>query len=116
MFYAEYVDMNNSGYEQQENRFDCRLLWTLRDRWNVKFWEDRWVNGKVLKEIFPRLFTISQCIDSEVYDVANWGQSWSGRCTSCDEKIWGQDHFDIQFDKRTVWERILTPHSRKMRR
>jgi len=30
--------------------------------------------------------------------------------------VGGQGRFDIQFDKRTVWERILTPHSRKMRR
>ena len=68
--------------EQQGNWFDIRLLWSLGVGRNVKFWEDRWVDCKVLKEYFPRLFTIAQSKDSEVFDVVDWGQSWSGRCTS----------------------------------
>jgi len=61
--------------EQQGDWFDSRLLWSLRDRRNVKFWEDRWIECKVLKEEFHRLFTISQCKDSEVFNVVDSGQS-----------------------------------------
>jgi len=68
--------------KQQGNWFDSRLLWSLKDGRNVKFWKDRWVDCKVLKEEFSRLFTISQYKDNEVFDVVDWGQSWSGRCSS----------------------------------
>jgi len=51
------------------NWFDCRCHWSLGDGRSVNFWEDRWVVGQVLKEKFPRLFSISQCLDSKVGDL-----------------------------------------------
>jgi len=86
------------GNEQQGKWFDSRLLWSLGDGRNVKFWKDRWVDCKVLKEEFPRLFTISQCKDSEVFDVVDWGQSWSGRCSSWNLS-WRSERFE--------WEKHL---------
>jgi len=74
------------------------MLWSLRDGRNAKFWEDRWVVCKVLKEEFPRLFTVSQCKDSEVFDVVDWGQSWSERCTSW-KLSWRREWFE--------WEKQL---------
>jgi len=74
------------------------LLWSLGDGRNVKFWEDRWVDCKVLKEEFPRLFTISQCKDSEVFDVVDWGQSWSRKCSSWNLS-WRRERFE--------WEKHL---------
>jgi len=47
------------GNEQQGNWFDGQMQWTLEDGRIIKFWEDRWVDGKVLKEEYPRLFSIS---------------------------------------------------------
>jgi len=52
------------GKGAQDNWFDCRLQWRVGDGRSVKFWGDRWVEGQVLKETFPRLFLISQCKDS----------------------------------------------------
>jgi len=68
------------GKGAQDNWFDCRLHWRVGDGRNVRIWEDRWVEGQVLKETFPRLFLISQCKDSLVGDLADLGHVRSGRC------------------------------------
>jgi len=71
-----------SGREIQGNWFDYRTHWLLANGRSVKFWEDRWVDGQVLKEKFPRLFTISQCKDNTVGDLVDPGQIRSGGCHS----------------------------------
>lgn len=70
------------GKRPQGNWFDCQKQWTLGDGKSVKFWKGSWADGKVLKEAFPRLFSISQCKENDVCDLVDWGQSWSGKCTS----------------------------------
>ena len=54
----------------------------LVDGRGVKFCEDRWVDDQVLKEKFPRLFTISQRKDSAVGELVDPGQIRSGGCHS----------------------------------
>ena len=56
------------------------VRYVVGDGRSVKIWEDRWVEGQVLKETFPRLFLISQCKDSLVGDLADLGHVRSGRC------------------------------------
>ena len=47
----------------------------------------------MLKEEFPMLFSILQNKDSEVYDLVDWGHSWSGRCTSWNLS-WRRERFE----------------------
>jgi len=61
------------GKGAQDNWFDCRSQWRVGDGQSVKFWDDRWVEGQVLKETFPRLFIISEFKDSLVGDLADLG-------------------------------------------
>jgi len=37
---------------------DC-FKWKVGDRNSIKFWEDRWVGNIILKNKFPRLFSLS---------------------------------------------------------
>jgi len=62
-----------SGKGIQGNWFKGRSRWGLEDRSHVKFWEDRWADEKVLQELFPRLYSISQCNDSMVGELADRG-------------------------------------------
>jgi len=87
-----------SGRETQGNWFDCRTQWLLADGRSVKFWEDRWVDGQVLKEKFPRLFTISQCKDSTMRELVVPGQIRSGGCQSWNLG-WRRERFE--------WEKHL---------
>jgi len=41
------------------NWFNGRCHWILGECRRVKFWDDRWADGHVLKEKFPRLYMIS---------------------------------------------------------
>ena len=61
------------GKEAQDNWFDCKSQWWVGDGRSVKFWDDRWVEGQVLKETFARLVIFSQCKDRLVGDLADLG-------------------------------------------
>ena len=79
------------------NWFNRRCQWSLGDGRSIKFWEDRWVDGEVLKEKFPRLFTITQCSDCEVGDLAHREHITSEGCPTW--KVgWRRERF--------VWKRM----------
>jgi len=67
-----------------------------QDGYCVKVWEDRWVDGHVLKEKFPRLYMISQCTDSVVGDLVQMGHITSEGCSNW-SLTWRR--------KRFVWEK-----------
>jgi len=64
----------------------------------VKFWKDRWADGNVLQELFPRLYSIYQCKDSAVGELADRGQIRSGECHSWNLG-WRKERFQ--------WEKLL---------
>jgi len=74
----------------------------------VKFWDDRWADGQVLKENFSRLYMISQCKDDMVGDLTNWGQSRSGGSPSWNLG-WCRERFVW---KKYEEEKILTTISK----
>ena len=36
----------------------------------MKFWEDTWVGDRSLKDTYPRLFSISECKESTMVEIA----------------------------------------------
>ena len=70
----------------------------MGDGRSVKFWDDRWVEDIVLKEKYPRLFSISTCKDSLVSDLAILGQITSNGCHSWNLG-WHRERF--------AWEKCL---------
>jgi len=64
----------------QGNWFDRRIQWYVGDGRCIKFWEDRWADGQILEELFPRLYSISQNKDSMVGDLVEWEGSRTTRC------------------------------------
>jgi len=86
------------GKGAKDNWFDCRSKWILGDGRSVKFWDDRWVEDIVLKEKYPRLFSISTCKDSLVSDLVISGQITSDGCHSWNLG-WRREMF--------VWEKCL---------
>jgi len=60
------------GEGTQSNYFDSRMKWVLGDGKIVRFWDDRWVGYKLLKEKFLTLYLFSQCKKSVVRDLGKW--------------------------------------------
>jgi len=46
-----------------------------------------------MEKEFPRLFSISQCKDSDVCEFVDWRQNWSGRCKSWNMG-WRRERFE----------------------
>jgi len=90
-----------SGKGLQGNWFDSRFQWIVGDRQYVKFWDDRWADGQVLKESFPRLYTISQNKESLLGDLVDWVESRSTRCQFWNLR-WHKERFE--------WEKHLQQH------
>lgn len=66
--------------EELGNWFEHRCQWSLGDGRSINLWEDKWAKGRVLKEKFPRLFSVSQCLDSKVGNLAQWEQMTREGC------------------------------------
>ena len=53
------------------------LCLRVGDNSSIKFWHDRWCESRVLKGIFPRLFSISLQKNSQISHMGEWfGNSW----------------------------------------
>lgn len=68
------------GHNDQQNWFDSRVRWELGDGNGVRFWEDRWARSESLKQLFPRMFLISNCKECLVGEVGEWNKRlWQWR-------------------------------------
>ncbi|KAK7247156.1 hypothetical protein RIF29_42033 [Crotalaria pallida] len=72
--YAVVVGEN----QNQRDWFDDNLWIDLGRGDKARFWQDRWVGDRKLKDLFPRLFLLSQNKHSLVKDCGSWNQNvWS---------------------------------------
>ena len=79
---------NGEGWFQQV------VTWNVRSGDLVRFWEDPWVNNKSLKELYPRLFSISLNQGMKVGETGFW-----------DSHGW---HWNLNWRReRFHWESIL---------
>jgi len=89
------------GNVTEGNWFDRRLQWCVGDGHCVKFWSDRWVDDKALKDKFPRLYSISLNKNSLVGDVAVWVGSRTSQCSTWNlswrrERFEWEKHLEVQ--------------------
>jgi len=78
--------------------------WFVRDGRCVKFWSDWWMDNKVLKDKFPRLYSISLNKESLVGDVAEWDGRRTSRCTTWNLS-WRRERFEWE---KHLEEQMLT--------
>ena len=60
--------------------FQQAITWNVKSGDLVRFWEDPWVNNKSLKELYPRLFSISLNQGMKVGETGYWdsfGWRWN---------------------------------------
>jgi len=63
-----------------DNWFTNRLRRKIGNGNNTSFWKDRWVGEAPIRNIFPRLFSISNQKEAKVKEVVTWqggGRSWN---------------------------------------
>ncbi|KAK7259210.1 hypothetical protein RIF29_24810 [Crotalaria pallida] len=75
-YHAGGVAMSEN--QNQRDWFDDNLWIDLGRGDKARFWQDRWVGDRKLKDLFPRLFLLSQNKHSLVKDCGCWNQNvWS---------------------------------------
>ena len=52
--------------------FEDAIKWMSGTRKEIVFWEDNWVGNGALKEVFPRLFSLSLSKESKVAEFGAW--------------------------------------------
>ena len=52
--------------------FQQAVKWNVRSRDLVRFWEDPWINDNKLKDLFPRLYSISLNQGMTVGETGYW--------------------------------------------
>jgi len=56
----------------QLNWFESRIGWNLGNENQIRFWNDKWVGNLLLKEKFPRLYSMSLNKESLVCEMGEW--------------------------------------------
>lgn len=78
----------------------------------IKFWEDVWLGNLSLKEIFPRLYNMSECKDKFIEELGEWvRENWEWSLSwrrLVGRKIWLLNlvltaHLDRETDDRWIW-------------
>jgi len=84
-----------------EGWFQTEIGWRLGCGDKAKFWEDVWIGNTNLKNVFPRLFSISRNQGQKVAEVGTWeGSDWK----------WNLRWRRARFEWETVMERELVVH------
>ncbi|XP_068479070.1 uncharacterized protein [Phaseolus vulgaris] len=68
------------GEEEGEGWFHNQVAWKVGSGEQISFWDDVWMDNKKLKQLFPRLHTISLDQGKKVSEVGYWeDMEWSWR-------------------------------------
>ena len=52
--------------------FEDSFEWKVGDGKDIYFWKDRWLMGEALKNVFPRLFSISSNKNAKLSELGSW--------------------------------------------
>jgi len=66
-------DLNNiCGEGEGVGWFQQALVWNVRSGNSVRFWEDYWIDDNNLKDLYPRLFSLSLNQGMTVGEAGFW--------------------------------------------
>jgi len=58
--------------EGWERNFENAFKWKIGNGEEISFWEDCWAGSRALKNIYPRLFSLTSCKATKVVELGIW--------------------------------------------